>query len=478
MTKKTNILFKILLVTIPCLILASCSGSGTDNTKLVLTLAPGSIKMPPDYSSGASWRYLPGARISVFTINRPGSQKILTKDFYSACFPDISYDGKSLLFAGQRSEGDIWQIWEMDLGKGKYRQITSSKDDCTDPAYLPGGRLVFSKHTINDTVKNSHCLYICNTDGSDLKQITFSPQSFFATSVLKDGRLLAIGTQTFPETGEPVLMVMRPDGTKADMFYRDFSGNANFLNSASETSDGKIIIAESGNADLSGGELVSINYNRPLFTRKVLSEGNGGDFIFALPFTGNRFLVSYRKKDSDRYALYEFDQSGSTVGRELIADPDYNIVDVAVAGPYQRPKKLPSEVDLMVRTGLILCQDVNFQEHLTSIDHNTQSRSDRIEVLGVDSTYGVVKVEKDGSFYLKVMADKPFRIRALDENGNPAGPACSWLWLRPNERRGCIGCHEDPELAPVNRVSFAVRKDPVIIPVHITDIKEKIVELE
>lgn len=478
MTRRPNTLFKILYLSVTCLMMISCSAGNSDNKKLVLTLAPGSIKLSPDYLSGASWRYLPGARISEFTLNKPGSARNLTKDFYSACFPDISYDGKSMIFAGQHSEGDVWQIWEMELGKGKYTQITSSKEDCTDPAYLPGGRVVFSKRTVNDTVRNSHCLYTCNINGSDLQQITFSPQSLFGTTILKDGRILTIGTQTYPEMGEPFLMVMRPDGTKADAFYKNLSGHSCLLNSPSETADGRIIFSESGDGNLSAGSLVSVDYNRPLFTRKELSAGSEGGFLYALPLANNYFLVSYRKKGSDLYALFDFDASGNSVGKEVFTDPGYNIIDFAVAGPYQRPKKLPSEVDLMVKTGLILCQDANFREHLFGNGNSSNIKADRIEVLGVDSTYGVVKVEEDGSFYLKVMADKPFRIRALDEKGNAVGPSCSWLWLRPNERRGCVGCHEDPELAPENRVSFAIRKDPVIIPVHITEIKEKIVELE
>jgi hypothetical protein len=101
-----------------------------------------------------------------------------------------------------------------------------------------------------------------------------------------------------------------------------------------------------------------------------------------------------------------------------------------------------------------------------------------IEVLGTDSTYGVVPVEEDGSFYLKVLADIPFQIQILDEDSNVLYGPCSWLWLRPNERRGCVGCHEDLELVPVNRIPLAVRKDPIIIPVYITDIKEKVIELE
>jgi hypothetical protein len=90
----------------------------------------------------------------------------------------------------------------------------------------------------------------------------------------------------------------------------------------------------------------------------------------------------------------------------------------------------------------------------------------------------VVQVEEDGSFYLKVMADTPFQIRTLDDKGNVLNSSCSWMWLRPNERRGCVGCHEDPEIVPDNRVVFAVRKAPVIIPVHVTKVREKVVELE
>jgi hypothetical protein len=41
-----------------------------------------------------------------------------------------------------------------------------------------------------------------------------------------------------------------------------------------------------------------------------------------------------------------------------------------------------------------------------------------------------------------------------------------------------VGCHEDPEMVPENRIPLAVKKPPVLIPVHLTEIKEKTVELE
>lgn len=476
MIKRTFILSEIILVGLACTISVSCSKNASDDNKLILTEAPGNVNLP-DYSGGVSWRNLPSARISSIDLERPGSQKTLTKDFYSACFPDISYDGKSMLFAGQYKENDPWQIWEMNLKTLEFRQVTSGTEECTDPVYLPGDRIVFSRLTVNDTVKSAHCLYTCNADGSGLRQITFSPDDNLATTVLKDGRLLTVKYQLLPVQGGPMLAVMRPDGTKADKFYTG-PGNSIHLNRAHETDDGRIIFAESDSESRNGFRLVSISYNRPLHTRTDLTSSIPGDFYNVLPLRPDKYLVSYRKSVSDRFAIYEFNPEKGSLGPAVFNDPDYNILDIVRVKPYERPKKLPSEVDMQVKTGLLLCQDINFKDPFLPDNSTAMSKALKIEVLGVDTTYGVIDVEKDGSFQLKVMADKPFRIRTLDKDGNVVGGPCSWLWLRPNERRGCIGCHENPELAPENIVSLAVKKSPVIIPVHITDVKEKLVELE
>jgi len=365
----------------------------------------------------------------------------------------------------------------MELGNLESRKITSLAENCADPVYLPGGRMAFSRLTVNDTVKSAHCIYTCNLDGSGLRQITFSPASNFATTVLKDGRLLTISR--LPETGRsnPMFIVLRPDGTKADMFYMGEAGSA-ITGNACETSDGKIVFIESDKANLSKKNIISITYNRPLHSRTNLTSSIDADFQYALPVRTDKYLVSCRNSDSERFALFEFDPAKKTLGNMVYSDPGYSVVDVVVTEEYERPKKLPSEVDLHVKTGLLLCQDVNVLRFQPGIDKSSVPKATMIEVLGIDSTYGIVPVEDDGSFQMKVLADKPFRIQSLDENGRVLSGPCAWLWLRPNERRGCVGCHEDPELVPENRIPLAVKKAPVIIPVNITQIKEKTVELE
>jgi hypothetical protein len=436
------------------------------------------MPMDTSYLSDGLLGYLPQARIMLLNPDRPGTPlKLLTDGYFSARSPEISYDGKYLLFAGQQKQTDPWQICEMNLANGKTRQITSYKENCTDPAYLPGGRLVFSKSTPNDTLKAGHSLYTCNLDGTDLKRITYNPHSYYFSSVLKDGRVLTISRQVYPDRRKQELMVLRPDGTKAELFYTG-QGVSEFFSRACETSNGKIVFIESEKGNHTGGNIVTINYNQPLGTRVNLSSGTKGDFHNAFPMPSGKLLVSWRQSETDRYALYEFDPEKKIMGEAIYSNKEFNALEAIVVGQYNIPKKLPSEVDMEVKTGLLLCQDINVSDNESEGNSSSLTKASRIEVIGIDSSLGVIQVEKDGSFYLKVMADKPFQIRALDENGRVLQKHCGWIWLRPNERRGCVGCHENHEQVPENRVPVAVKNLPVGVPVHIIKVKEKKVSLE
>ena len=73
---------------------------------------------------------------------------------------------------------------------------------------------------------------------------------------------------------------------------------------------------------------------------------------------------------------------------------------------------------------------------------------------------GLAPVEEDGSFHIELPPDVPVQIQALDADGLSLA-TCGWIWVKPREWRGCIGCHEDPELTPENRFVLAVRKPAV-----------------
>ena len=374
-------------------------------------------------------------------------------------------------------QNDPWQIWEMKLADSKIRQVTSSSENCIDPAYLPGGCLVFSKLTVNDSLKSGHSLFTCNLDGSDIKLITFNPHSYFASTVLKDGRVLTISRQLYPDQEDPELLILRPDGTKAEIFYKGLKGST-LISRGWETVNGRIVLIESDKSRQEGGDVISINYNRPLHSRVNLTSEINGDFHTVFPLQSGRLLVSWRASDTNRFALYEFDPVNKDIGKAIYQNNDYDALEAIVVEKHERPKKLPSEVDMGVKTGLLLCQDINVLDSQSAGIASSFLKASGIEVLGIDSALGAVQVEEDGSFYLKVMADIPFQIQTIDKNGHVLHGPCGWIWLRPNERRGCVGCHEDHELVPGNRVPLSVKKPPVIIPVHINKVVEKKITLE
>lgn len=406
-------------------------------------------------------------KIAILDPSRQGDIKILTEDFYSASSPAISYDAKSMVFSGRKTEQDPWQIWEMNLGSMKARQITSCSENCLYPIYLPDGRLVFSKMLVNDSLRSKLALFRCSPDGNNSERITFNPANWYASTILYDGRILAKCAQEFPVPREPQFMVLRPDGTKAELFYI----NKGVLtgSKALETSDGRIIFTEKHGSE---SKLVSIPYNNPFSGTANLTGTTTGDFVSVTDSPGNKLLACYRPSSSEKYRLVEFGFENGP-GNLVYEDKNNDVVEAIIIRSRENPRRLPSEVDNLVKTGLVLCQDFT-REGTGSIVHVKPAS---VEILGLNASYGIINPEADGSFYLKVIADTPFRFVTLDENGKVI-KRCRWMALRPNERRGCTGCHEDAGTVPENRLPLAVKKDPVLIPVHITSIDEKEIELE
>jgi hypothetical protein len=449
-------------------IFSSCKERAMDGM-IIFTQAKGDPQ-ERNYIDGNSWRYIPDSRIVAINPNNSEEKlKVLTEDFFSACAPEISYDGDFMIFTAQKNQNDLWQIWEMNLKNLKVRQVTNSNENCIDPAYLPDGRVVFSKFLSNDIMINGHALFTCNLDGSGLTQITYSPHAYFATTTLKDGRILTISRQLYPDQKEGMLMVLRPDGSKEELFYKGLK-ESNLHSRGWEMIDGRVVFIESNKNKQDGGNIITVNYNRPLHSRVNLSSEISGDFYNVSPLQDNRLLVAYQSSDDDRYALYEFDAETKKLGKTIYKDKNYNVLEAVVVHKKERPKKLPSELNMDVKTGLLLCQDINFSDVHTQENAGSTSKAVRIELMGINTSLGVVDVEKDGSFYLKVLADTPFRIRTIDEFGQIVKGPGSWIYVRPNERRGCVGCHEDNEQVPENRQALSVKKEPILIPVQSKEI--------
>jgi hypothetical protein len=88
-------------------------------------------------------------------------------------------------------------------------------------------------------------------------------------------------------------------------------------------------------------------------------------------------------------------------------------------------------------------------------------KKDKMNYLNPRRILGVVPVEPDGSFHIRVPAETPLNFQLLDENHMSVARQEAWTWVMGNENRGCIGCHEDRELSPPNILVAAVSKPAV-----------------
>jgi hypothetical protein len=274
-----------------------------------------------------------------------------------------------------------------------------------------------------------------------------------------------LSQQLYPEAGDPMYLAMRPNGTKAELFYMG-TDNSVLGMQANETLDGLVYFIQRDPVNGQKADLVSVHQNRPLFSKTNLTSEIPGSFYSAFPLPSGDLLVSYQSPEAKTAGLYHFSTAEGSPGQAIINYTDYHIVEPVLLEAYTRPRHLPDEVNKEESTGQLFCQDINVTALKPDSVLDDPVMATMVEVLGLDESMGLVSVEEDGSFYLKVIADTPFRLQTLDEVGQVVNGPSGWLWLRPFERRGCVGCHEDPELVPKNFVPLAVKKEPVSIPLQ------------
>lgn len=441
-----NIVANILSLTAVLVLSLSCGSKIANEGNVVFTQVPVSKAEEITIRNG-SYRYTPSMKIAWAEMGEPMENiEVLTPDFYSARAPEISFDGLQMVFSGQLQEGDVWQIWTMDLGTRELTQVSHCEMNCTDPTWLPGDRIAFSKLITENNLEH-HALFTIAVDGCCEQRITFQPHDDLNASVMHDGRILVSSQQVYPESGQVKYLAMRPDGTKAELFYP--SENGRVLGEAEEDGNGQVLFTESGS-------LSAVKFSRPLMTKNKLTshylvnsiENLGGyNLVFTLKASNDQTfgLAMFNHNDLDK-ALFRYN------------DPHNHLIEAVVISQKELPRNLPSRVDTEKETGYFVCMDAN--ESDTELDENTGEAA-KIQVLGLDAMIGETEVAEDGSFYLELKADQPIRFQTLNESGEVLRGPSSWMWVRPNERRGCVGCHEDRELAPENVVPLAIEKAPV-----------------
>ena len=437
-------------------------------------------------------RYVDGMRIVCHqSTDPPEKLVVLTPEFFSACDPAVSFDGQKILFAGKKNQGDAWQIWRMGRDGSAKTQLTRSAGDCVSPLYvgslfhlnddLPTDQIAYLSSAsgwINESGLGScFSIYSAQIDGSHSTRITYNLSSDFAPDVLPNGRLVYSSWKKSSGYG---LMAINNDGADMLPFYVNHSSTLylDMVHIASR-SGRAYMIASDPTVWLGGGDLSYVTLRRPLHSYQTLSHEDDGLFHSPCATPDGGLIASYRKNDSKQcFSIYQINPDTGQRIKQLYSAEGWHCVDAQVLTPRAKVKGRSSVVNLEKDTGVFFCLNV-YESQFSQIKELAPGSVKRLRVieglpllsendnnhapLQLDAStpqriLGVVPVEADGSFHIEIPSHIPVRFQLLDEHGLSVAEQRSWTYVMPREWRGCIGCHEDRELAPPNHLVQAVAK--------------------
>ena len=374
-----------------------------------------------------------------------GKAEPLIPEFAASADAAVSFDAEKVLFAGKRTVGDSWQIWELTLVDHSVHQVTAGSTDAIRPLYLPAGRLVYAlrKPTAfqiqSARVIDSQATKELEPAGTrSVLPLTYMNGSAIPTDVLADGRILF-------EAGFPL-----GSGSSAELFlvYSDGSGVESYRCDHGAGRWGGKQLTSSDVVFTHGNSLA--RFTSPLSHEERIAAPDG-EFAGAIAETGSGlWLMSVRSAASAKYALKLW-KPGAALMQPVLARSDVNVVEPVLIAPRDRPKRHPSGLhDWGYANLLALDARVSRDGGLKGIPVSVrlEAQTDAGKVVAM----GTAPVEQDGSFFVKVPADRPIRFALLDSNGGVLRQEHGWFWIRRGEQRYCVGCHAGPERAPDNHV--------------------------
>ncbi len=433
--------------------------------------------------------------------------------------PEISYDGKRILFAWKKSDReDDYHLYEMDVASGKTRQLTFGLGFADyEGKYLPNDDIVFSSSRCVQTVDcwwtEVSNLYLCDKDGKYMRRVGFDQVHSISSVVLPNGTVVYTRWdyndrgQIYPQG----LFQMNTDGTGQTEYYGNNSWFPTTMTHARPVPGTSMLIAtlhghhtpqmgHLGLVDISKGrqEASGIQLVAPVRTTRAARADHYGQeaakYSYPYPLNKDEFVASCVVKGVPKNSPSHLCYVTSAGGREVLvpAEGERSSCQPVALQPRRRPLSRPSMVDYRKTTGTYFLQDVYFGPGLKGVERGKIKKLRVVAIefraAGVGSNgnrgraggavvstpisrpngswdvkrvLGEAEVYEDGSACFTVPARTPVYFQAIDDKGCVAQTMRSWSTLMPGERFSCIGCHEEKGQAPPRaRATMAMRAGP------------------
>jgi len=376
-----------------------------------------------------------------------GSAEPLVTGFAATADADVSFDAKTVVFAGKQIAGDPWQIWELSLATHAVRKAVTTATDAVRPLYLPAGRVVYAQREpsgfqlVSVRISDDPNFPLIDPVPSPLR-LTYVPGNTIPADVLQDGRILFEAGYPLGAGATPEMYLVYSDGSGVES-YRCDHGNARW-----------------GGKQLASGDVVFTHgatlarFTSPL-AREAHVTAPRGEYAGGIAETAaGDWLVSVRAGAGTHYALKLWKRSGAQVAATMEAvqaRSGTDVVEPVLVAARTRPNRHPSGLHPWSYANMMALDARQSREG----DLKRTPATVRLETLDAQGravVMGTAPVAIDGSFFVKTPADKPVRFALLNEKGSVVRQEHGWFWIRSGEQRICVGCHTGPERASENRV--------------------------
>lgn len=435
--------------------------------------------------------------------------------------PDLSFDGKKILFAWSPSTDKCYHIFKVNVdgtnlvqltdgSSSEFKFLPNDNHNDFDPIWLPNGRIVFISdrrggygrcHTKG---KPTFTLHSMKEDGSDLICLSYHETNEWHPSVDNDGKIVYTRWD-YVDRDDCIahhLWTCYPDGRDPRSNHGNYphpfetitgSGdgkgarpNAEFNIRAIPNSQ-KYIATASGHHSYSFGELIIIDPTieddgRVSQVKRITNVWTNwpdaqGPYGTAWPLSEDYYIcnknntIILRDRFGGEQLIYSSDSWRPIDPIPLKARPKPASINTAT---WQGERKnLPDHYRATIKIADVYTADI-------PLPPNTVVKSMRIVQVFPKETrlineprngypaealtrmsLGTVPVESDGSVYCEAPVGKCIYFQLLDENGLAVQSMRSATYVHEGEQMVCVGCHESKwKAAPIGTHKIAFNRAP------------------
>lgn len=463
--------------------------------------------------------FAPGGAMRIYDVDGHAVRTLLELNDGIVRDPELSFDGKKIIFSMRKNKQDSYHIYEMNVDGTRLRQLTFAAGvSDIDPIYLPNGDIIFSStRQPKYCMCNRHImanLYRMNADGSNITQIGVSTLFEGHASLLNDGRILYDRWEYVDRNfgDAQALWTVNPDGTKHSIYYGNNTASPGGVIDGRQIPGSDLVVCIFTSChDRPWGALAVIDRRKgvdgveplvdiwPKSSRRMVGNGDLDSFKSVenfyedpYPLDENYFLVSrtiWFKRggwdiEDSKMGIYLVGRDGT---EELVLEGEKSLFDPMIIQPRQKPNDIPQMRNYSSKAGVFYVQDVYEGTHMKGVkkgdvkylriiespEKRTWTRGGWFgqgeQAPGMNwhsfenkQILGDVPVEEDGSANFEVPAGKFVYFQLLDKDKKMIQSMRSGTMLMPGEINGCIGCHEDRLTVPppLTKYPAALKRKP------------------